>query len=42
MTGVDRFANRDRQHDAGMLDLEPRQVPGWGQRWKGWQDQGQR
>jgi hypothetical protein len=25
---VDRFATGDGQHDAGMLDLEPSQVPG--------------
>jgi hypothetical protein len=29
---VDRFATGDGQHDAGMLDLEPGEVPGSGNR----------
>ncbi len=29
---VDRFASGDGQHDAGMLDLEPGEVPGSGNR----------
>jgi hypothetical protein len=34
---VDRFPRDDSQHNAGMLDLEPSQVPGSGNRLEDWE-----
>jgi hypothetical protein len=38
--GVDRFSSGDGQYNAGMLDLEPSEVPGSGNRLEDWEIRG--